>query len=137
MWIRAVIVGIAGAALTALIGWSSWVPDKVAYHSIWLAAIGAIYLGFAFADGRVGIVVLELAGATVFLVLAFLGLWVAPALIGIGLCLHAVWDLAHRPHGIATAIPRWYPPFCAAFDFLFAGIFLFHAHEVAVRVPPR
>lgn len=69
--------------------------------------------------------------------LAFLGLWVAPALIGVGLVLHAVWDLLHRPRGIQTAIPRWYPPFCAAFDFLFAGIFLFHAQELAARTPAR
>jgi hypothetical protein len=133
VWIRAIIVGIVGAALTALVGWSSLIPDPVAYYSVWLAVIGAIYLGFAFSDGRVSIVILEFSVATVFLILAFLGLWQAPALIGVGLVLHGFWDLAHRPRWITTRIPSWYPPFCAAFDFVFAGAFFWLARAVAAR----
>ena len=133
MLLIAIIVGLAGGALTSLIGWSSFIPDHLAYHAVWLAVIGAIYLGFAFLDGRPGIVVLEFSVATVFLVLAFLGLWQAPALIAVGLVLHGFWDLAHRPRGITTKIPAWYPAFCAAFDFVFAGAFFVLARGLAVR----
>ena len=133
MLVRAIIVGIAGAALTALIAWSSLIPDPLAFHTMALTMIGAIYMGFAFADGRVSIVILELSVATAFITLALLGLWVAPMFIAAGLVLHGFWDLAHRPNGVTTKIPKWYPPFCAAFDFLFAGVFLYLAKEIATR----
>jgi len=68
-------------------------------------------------------------------VLALLGLWLAPVLVAVGLILHGFWDLAHRPRGITTKLPSWYPPFCAAFDFVFAGAFLVLARELAARVP--
>jgi uncharacterized protein DUF6010 len=130
MLIKAIAVGIVGGAITSLVAWSPFIRDAVAYHAVWLAAIVAIYLGFAFMDGRPSIVVLEGAVATGFLVLAFLGLWQAPAFIAAGLFLHAFWDLVHQPRGITTRLPRWYPPFCAAFDFVFAGLFLGLAREL-------
>ena len=130
MLVKAIAVGVVGGATTSLVARAPFVPDGVAYHAVWLAAIGAIYLGFAFADGRPSIVILEMAAATGFLVLAFMGLWQAPAFIAAGLVLHGIWDLAHRPRGITTKLPSWYPPFCAAFDFVFAGLFLSLASEL-------
>jgi hypothetical protein len=131
MLIRAIVIGLLGAALTALIAWSPIIPDPIIFHTVSLTMIGAIYMGFAFADGRPSIVILELSVATVFIVLSLLGLWVAPLFIGIGLILHGLWDLAHHPRGIKTKIPLWYPAFCAAFDFLFAGTFFFLARDIA------
>lgn len=130
MLYRAIAVGVVGGALTAWIGWSSLIPDAVAFHTVALTLIAAIYLGFAFQDGRVSIVILEMSVATGFVVLALLGLWLAPAFLAVGLILHAGWDLAHRPRGVKTQLPGWYPPFCAAFDFVFAGIFLLLADEL-------
>src|SRR5215831_12115953 len=116
MWVKAIIVGIVGGAITSLVAWSPFIPDAVAYHAVWLAVIGAIYLGFAFADGRPSIVILEMAVATGFL------------------ALHGCWDLLHRPRGITTKLPSWYPPFCAAFDFVFAGLFLGLARELGRHI---
>ena len=129
----AILVGVASGAVTALIAWSPIIPDPLAFHSVCLAVIGAIYVGFAFADGRLAVVIIELTVATGFLVLALLGLWQAPVFLAIGLVLHAFWDLAHRPSGITTKLPAWYPPFCAAFDFVFAGVFLVLARQLAAR----
>jgi len=129
----ALIVGVAGGVLTAVIAWSRWIPDPLAFHSVMLGVIGSIYLGFAFADGRISIAILEFAVGTVFLVLALLGLWWTPICIAIGLVLHGCWDLAHRPNVVTTRIPSWYPPFCAAFDFVFAAAFLFYARDLAAR----
>jgi hypothetical protein len=131
--VRAVAAGIASGAVTALIAWSSVIPDPLAFHSVALAVIGAIYLGFALSDGRLPIVILELSVGTAFVVLALLGLWLAPVFVAVGLILHGFWDLAHRPRGITTKLPAWYPPFCAAYDFVFAGAFLLLARQVAVR----
>jgi hypothetical protein len=133
MLLRAIVVGVVGGVVTALIGWSSLVPDAIAFHSVALTLIASIYIGFAFTDGRVWIVVLELSVATGFVVLALLGLWVAPALLAVGLVLHGLWDLAHRPRGVKTKIPKWYPSFCAAYDFVFAGVFLLLAEELRIR----
>ena len=133
MLARAVIIGIAGGGLNAWIAWSHFIPDPLAFHSVSLAMIAAIYLGFAFSDGRPAIVILELVAGTVFIVLALLGLWLAPMFIAAGLVLHGVWDLAHRPRAIPTKLPAWYPPFCAAYDFVFAGVFLYLARDLAVR----
>lgn len=101
------------------------------FHSVTLAVIGAIYLGFALADGRLSVMILEGLAATAFIVLALLGLWQAPAFVAAGLILHGFWDLAHRPRAIPTKLPIWYPPFCAAWDFLFAAIFLVMARGLA------
>ena len=133
MWIRALIVGIAGGAVTSLVAASPIIPDPLAFCSVFLAVIGAIYIGFAFSDGRVSIGILEFLVANVFLVLALLGLWQAPVFVAVGLVLHGLWDLAHRPHGITTKLPSWYPPFCAAYDFVFAGAFLVFSHQLATH----
>jgi len=131
--IRAILAGIAGGGLTAWLAWSPFIPDPLAFHAVALALIAAIYLGFALMDGRISIAILEWTVGTVFVVLALLGLWQAPVLVAIGLILHGCWDLAHRPHGIPTRLPVWYPPFCAAYDFVFAGVFLLLAHRLATR----
>src|SRR5512134_1912654 len=101
----AILVGLASGALTALIAWSPIIPDPLAFHSVCLAVIGAIYVGFAFSDGRLAIVIIEVTVGTGFVVLALLGLWQAPVFLAIGLVLHAFWDLAHRPRGITTKLP--------------------------------
>ena len=133
MILRAIVAGIASGGLTALIAWSSFIPDPLAFHSVALAIIGAIYLGFALSDGRLSIMILELSVGTGFVVLALLGLWLAPMFLAIGLALHGFWDLAHPPRGVTTKLPAWYPPFCAAYDFVFAGVFLLLARQLAVR----
>jgi len=130
--LRAIAAGVAGGGLTALLAWSSLIPDPLAFHTVALSIIGAIYVGYAFSDGRLPIMILELSVGTGFVVLALLGLWQAPVFIAIGLILHGAWDLAHRPRGITTKLPAWYPPFCAAYDFVFAGVFLVLARQVAV-----
>jgi hypothetical protein len=131
--ILAILAGVAGGGLTAWLAWSPFIPDPLAFHAVALALIAAIYLGFALMDGRISIAILEGTVGTVFVVLALLGLWQAPVLLAIGLILHGCWDLAHRPHGITTRLPVWYPPFCAAYDFVFAGVFLLLAHRLATR----
>jgi hypothetical protein len=133
MLLRAVIAGVVGGALTGWIGWSSFIPDPIAFHSVALTMIGAIYLGFALSDGRLSIMILEGLAGTAVIVLALLGLWWAPGIVAVGLILHAFWDLAHRPRLVTTKVPRWYPPFCAAYDLVFAGVFLVLARDLAGR----
>ena len=108
-------------------------PGAIAAHAERIANAPVTYQGFALNDGRIAIMVLEGLVGTAFLVLALLGLWWAPALVGVGLVLHAIWDLLHSPRLVTTKLPAWYPAFCAAWDFVFAGAFFIHAHELAAR----
>jgi hypothetical protein len=129
----AVLAGLAGGAVTALLAWSRVIPDPIAFHAVALAVIGAIYVGFAFSDGRLAFIVIELLVGTGFVVLALLGLWQAPVFIAAGLVLHAIWDLVHRPSLVGTRLPWWYPAFCAAYDLVFAGAFIVLSRQIAAR----
>ena len=85
-----------------------------------LCIVAAIYIGFALADGKLRWIVAEAIVVSAYLLAALLTLsvsmWVAVA----AFTLHGLWDLAHHRH-IRTAMPRWYIPFCAVFDWVFAG----------------
>ena len=124
-------IGLVAAVLTSVFAWSSLDPDPLAFHAVALAAIGAVYAGFGLTDGRLGVAALEITVATAFMGLALAGLWAAPALVGVGLVVHGVWDLGHGPHRITTRLPAWYPPFCAAYDFAFAAAFFLYAGRLA------
>ena len=120
---RSATVGVLLAILTSVYAWSPLDPEPLAFHALALAAIGAVYAGFGLVDGRTGVAALEVVVATAFVIVALVGLWLAPMLVGFGLVLHGVWDLVHGPHRVTTRIPGWYPAFCAAYDFVFAGVF--------------
>ena len=94
------------------------------YTAILLAVIGAIYIGFALQDSRPNIIVLELVGASFFVLLAVLGLWLNPYLWVLGLVLHGIWDWLHHDEGIRTKLPAYYPPLCVMVDWIVA-IYLF------------
>lgn len=85
-----------------------------------LAASGGIYWGVAATASRRGIKVMEIVAGAAFVVMAMLGLWWTSLWIAAGFALHGAWDFAHRPRRIRTGIRRWFPPFCATFDWLVA-----------------
>jgi len=59
------------------------------------------------------------------LFLAVIGLLFSPALIALGYLIHGMWDLQHQPsHSVGVAVASWFPPMCAAFDFV-VGIFCY------------
>ena len=120
---RSATVGVLLALLTSVYAWSPLDPEPLVFHALALATIGAVYAGFGLVDGRTAVAALEVVVATAFVIAALVGLWLAPMLVGFGLVLHGVWDLAHGPHRVTTRIPGWYPSFCAAYDFVFAGVF--------------
>ena len=92
---------------------------SVTLAALVLAAVAAIYVGFALVDARRKVVVTEIAVASVFLAAAAGGVWLTQWLIPVAYVGHAGWDVAHH-RGVHTAMPRWYIPFCAVFDVVFA-----------------
>lgn len=85
-----------------------------------LTLIAGIYVGFAVQDGRRRIVATEGAVALMFAACALLGLWASAWVVPAAFALHGFWDLAHHRR-VTTAMPRWYVPFCAIYDWVFAG----------------
>jgi Family of unknown function (DUF6010) len=62
----------------------------------------------------------ELLVAAIVLALAVVGLRASTTSLAAGYALHGVWDLLHHPRAVPTRVARWFPPACAAFDFVVA-----------------
>ena len=64
--------------------------------------------------------VLELVVTCVVFALSVVGLRASTAWLAAGYALHGAWDLLHRPGAVPTRVASWFPPLCAAFDFVVA-----------------
>jgi hypothetical protein len=89
--------------------------------AIQLAAIGAVYAGFALVDVRFSVQVTEIAVALAFFAVSAVGLWFSPLVLALAYVAHGAWDTAHHLGAVSTAIPRWYPSFCLGYDWLVAA----------------
>lgn len=117
-------VGVGLAALTA--GVAAVLDERLAFVAlaVLLGMIAGAYLGFAAADGRVRALGVESAGITITLGLAVAAVVLdAPVLLAAGYAFHGLWDLAHHPRALDTAVPGWYPPFCLVYD-VAVGVFV-------------
>ena len=95
--------------------------DTVTVYALGLPLIAAVYIGFAVADGRAHVLAVETIVASVFVVAAAAALSVSPWLVVAGLVGHGVKDAwQHRTQFVAGT--RWWPPFCAAVDWLVAVV---------------
>jgi hypothetical protein len=112
-----VVVGVAQAATPLALWWL----DASTVYALGLAAIAAIYIGFAVADGRHTVLAVETGVASMFVVIAAAAVTGTPWLLVVGLAGHGVKDLwQHRTHFVANT--RWWPPFCLVVDFVVAAI---------------
>jgi hypothetical protein len=95
-----------------------WLPPPTVY-ALGLSLIAAVYIGFAVADGRPKVIVVETTVAAAFVIVAAAGVTVSAWLLVAGLAGHGLKDLwQHRTRFVANT--RWWPPFCAAVDFVAA-----------------
>ena len=97
-----------------------WIEPAI-LHALYIAFIAAIYIGFAVADGRPKIIAVESVVAAAFLILASVGVTESAWLLVAAYAAHGAKDLwQHRTQFVTGT--RWWPPFCAAVDFLVAAI---------------
>jgi hypothetical protein len=97
-----------------------WLDDATVY-ALGLVLIAAIYIGFAVADGRGTVIAVETGVASVFVVVAAAAVTGSAWLLVAGLAGHGLKDMwQHRTGFVANT--RWWPPFCAAVDFVAAGL---------------
>jgi hypothetical protein len=106
-----------------------WLPPATV-HALSLSLIAAVYIGFAVADGRPKVIAVECGIAGAFVVLAATGVTGPVWLLVAGYAGHGLKDAwQERHHYVANT--RWWPPFCAAVDWLVAVILII---EIAAGV---
>jgi hypothetical protein len=97
-----------------------WLSTSTVY-ALGLPLIAAVYIGLAVADGRPRVIAVEVGVASVFVVVAALGVTGSLWLIVGGLAGHGLKDVwQQRTQFVANT--RWWPPFCAAVDFVAATL---------------
>jgi hypothetical protein len=119
-----ILVGIAVAVLTALLGRVAGFDRDRAFYPTLLIIVASYYVLFAAMGGSTHALLVEGAVMAVFSAAAVAAfrwrLWIAAA----GLVGHGLFDLLVHAHLVENpGMPAWWPPFCAAFD-VAAGVFL-------------
>ena len=116
-----VIWGVVVGVLQAASPLAFWWLDPATVYALGLALIAAIYIGFAVADGRPKVIVVESIVASAFVVIAAVAITVSIWLIVVGLVGHGLKDLwQHRRQFVANT--RWWPPFCLVVDWVAAAM---------------
>jgi hypothetical protein len=113
--------GFLVGCLTAAVPLALWWLTPTTVYSISVAMIGAIYIGFAVADGRTRVIAVEVVVATIFVVIAAVAVYGWPWVAVGGLMAHGAKDLwQHRTGFVMNA--RWWPPFCMVVDWVSAAL---------------
>jgi hypothetical protein len=116
-----VLWGVVVGLLQAASPLAFWWLDRATVYALGLALIAAVYIGFAVADGRGSVIVVESSVAAVFVVLAAVGVTWSAWLLVVGYIGHGLKDLwQHRTHFVSNT--RWWPPFCLVVDWVAAAI---------------
>jgi len=112
-----IVIGLAQAA-TPLAFW--WL-DAATGYAVGLAAVAFVYIGFAVADGRPRVIVVESVVAMAFVLVGTAGITGSGWLLVFGFAAHGVKDAWQERRQFVSGT-RWWPPFCAAVDFVVALI---------------
>lgn len=112
-----VVIGVLQAASPLAFPWL----EPATVYALGLTFIAAVYVGFAVADGRRHVVVVETAVASVFVLVAASAEFGSGWLIVAGLAGHGFKDLWQHRTGFVTGT-RWWPPFCATVDWVAAAL---------------
>jgi hypothetical protein len=118
-----VLWGVVVGAIQAASPLGFWWLEAAIVYALGLALIAAIYIGFAVADGRPRVLIVESTVAALFVLLAAAAVTGSAWLLVIGFVGHGLKDLwQHRTHFVANT--RWWPPFCLVVDWVVAAILI-------------
>ena len=116
-----VLWGLAFGAVQAASPLALWWLDQATVQALLLAMIAAVYIGFAVADGRPKIIAVESSMAVAFVLLAAAAVTGSAWLLVLGYTGHGLKDFWQERHHYVAGT-RWWPPFCAAVDWLVAAV---------------
>ena len=111
------IVGVFNAAAPLAFWWLN--PATV--HALIITLIASVYIGFAVADGRPQVIAAECTVTFLFVIVAASSATGTAWLFVIAYFAHGLKDLWQHRRQFVTGT-RWWPPFCAAVDFLVAAV---------------
>ena len=108
----------------AVTGWAIMVgiDRERAFYPTALIVIGSYYVLFAVMGASNRTLVIEIAVACGFLLLATVGYKKSLWLVAMGTVGHGVFDLVHHRFIENPGVPQWWPGFCAAFDVIFGAL---------------
>jgi hypothetical protein len=116
---RPILWGLAIGAVQAASPLALRWLEPATLHALYISLIAAIYIGFAVADGRPKVIAVEATVAAVFVLIAALAVTATAWLLVVGYAGHGLKDYwQHRRQYVVNT--RWWPPFCAAVDWLVA-----------------
>jgi hypothetical protein len=118
-----VLWGLVFGALQAASPLSFFWLDPAVVYALSVALIAAVYIGFAVADGRPLVIAVESAVAGAFVVLAAVAVTGSAWLLVIAFAAHGLKDLWQERRRFVRNT-RWWPPFCAAVDWLVAAVLI-------------
>jgi hypothetical protein len=118
--IRAAVVwGVVVGALNVLAPLGLWWLDQATVHALAIVLIAAVYIGFAVADGRPKVIVVEVCVASIFVLLAATAVTETAWILVAAYFGHGCKDLwQHRTQFVTNT--RWWPPFCLVVDWVVA-----------------
>jgi hypothetical protein len=118
-----VVWGVVVGGLQAASPLAFWWLEPATVYALGLALIAGVYIGFAVADGRPAVIVVESGVCALFVVLAAAGVTGPAWLLVLGFIGHGFKDLwQHRSHYVAGT--RWWPPFCLVVDWVVAAVLI-------------
>lgn len=111
------IIGVVLAVgVAAVFGRFAGFDRDRAFYSTVLVIVGSFYVLFAAMSQSIHTVLLESVGMTVFSIVAIVGFKSSMWVIAAGLAGHGVFDAFHGYVIDNSAMPVWWPAFCAAYD---------------------
>jgi uncharacterized membrane protein HdeD (DUF308 family) len=113
-----VVIGLLLAVgIATLARFTRFDEDRSFYSSI-LIIIASYYVLFAVLGGSRQALGWELVIGVVFSAVAIIGALLLPALVGIGIIAHGLFDLVHDVLITNSGVPTWWPSFCGSIDVL-------------------
>jgi hypothetical protein len=113
--------GVVWGALQAASPLALFWLEPATVYALGLVLIAPVYIGLGVADGRPRVVAVETVVASLFVLVAAVGITTSGWVVVVGLVCHGLKDAwQHRTGFVANT--RWWPPFCAAVDFVAAAL---------------
>ncbi len=112
------VVGALSAAALVVFGKVSGFDRDRSFYPTVLIVIGFLYVLFGVLDGRVSVVLIELAFALAFSAVAIFGYKKGCLIVAAGIAVHGVFDLVRQFFIEDRGVPIWWPGFCGTIDIL-------------------
>ena len=115
----AFITGVGLAVVLAVFGKLTGYEKDKSFFPTLLIVIASYYMLFAILDGSVSTILIEIAVASIFIVIAIWGSYRFPLIVGAGIALHGIFDFMYGYLYVNNGVPVWWPAFCAGIDIPF------------------